>query len=233
MPETGEPSSPYPAILLFGPPGSGKGTQGRILASIPGFFHSATGDIFRSLDLQSEAGRVAWEYTSRGELVPDEFTIGVWKQYIRGMEMINQFHPEAECLILDGVPRSANQARLLESTIDVRRIIHLVADEEKLVERLKRRALKENRIDDANDEVIRHRLHVYERDTKPLLDFYPEAKIFKVDAMMSQVRVLRELLKIISPIKDELDEASESIQAPHETRGSKDEPAHIAAIVGK
>ena len=229
MPETGEQTSSYPAILLFGPPGSGKGTQGRILASIPGFFHSATGDIFRSLDLQSEAGRVAWEYTSRGELVPDEFTIGVWKQYIRGMELINQYHPESECLLLDGIPRSANQAKLLKGTIEVKRIIHLVADEEKLVERLKRRALKENRIDDASDDVIRHRLQVYERDTKPLLDFYPEDKLFKVDAMMSQVRVLREILKIISPIKDELDAAAET----YETRGSKDEPNRIAAVAGK
>ena len=219
----------YPAILLFGPPGSGKGTQGRILASIPGFFHSATGDIFRSLDLQSEAGRVAWEYTSRGELVPDEFTIGVWKQYIRGMELINQYHPESECLLLDGIPRSANQAKLLKDTIEVKRIIHLVADEEKLVERLKRRALKENRIDDASDDVIRNRLQVYERDTKPLLDFYPEDKLFKVDAMMSQVRVLREILKIISPIKDELDAAAET----YETRGPKDEPGRIAAVAGK
>ena len=105
------PAERYKAILLIGPPGSGKGTQGRILSAIPGFFHSATGDIFRSLDLNSEAGRIAWQYSSRGELVPDEFTINVWNQYIRGMELINQFHPESELLVLDGVPRSVKQAR--------------------------------------------------------------------------------------------------------------------------
>ena len=62
----------YKTILLFGAPGSGKGTQGKILGAIPGFFHTACGDIFRSLDLSSEMGRIAWEYSSRGELVPDQ-----------------------------------------------------------------------------------------------------------------------------------------------------------------
>src|SRR3954464_3933101 len=84
----------YKSILLFGAPGSGKGTQGKILSSIPGFYHTSTGDIFRSLDLQSETGRIFWEYSSRGELVPDEFTIKHWKTYVKGLEMINHFHPE-------------------------------------------------------------------------------------------------------------------------------------------
>src|ERR1700727_1364510 len=107
----------YRTILLFGAPGSGKGTQGKILGAIPGFYHNATGDIFRSLDLQSEMGRVFWEYASRGQLVPDEITIRLWKQYIKGMEMVNQFHPEAEILVLDGIPRDLEQAQLLEDTI--------------------------------------------------------------------------------------------------------------------
>src|SRR6202167_5549812 len=86
----------YRTILLFGAPGSGKGTQGKIMGTIPGFYHSASGDIFRSLDLQSEMGRVFWEYAGKGKLVPDEVTIKLWKQYIKGVEMINQFHPETE-----------------------------------------------------------------------------------------------------------------------------------------
>ncbi|MEM6562620.1 MAG: nucleoside monophosphate kinase [Planctomycetota bacterium] len=195
----------YPAILLFGPPGSGKGTQGRILSAIPGFFHSATGDIFRSLDLYSEAGRIAWEYSSRGELVPDEFTVGIWKQYIKGMEMINRYHPEAEALVLDGIPRSVEQARLLTDTIDVRRVIYLRADKEKMVERLRRRALKENRVDDASDDVIRKRLDVYDRDTKPLLDFYGRQLVSTVDATMNQIRVTQAIIDILAPIKEQLD----------------------------
>src|SRR5277367_5199384 len=100
----------YRTILLFGAPGSGKGTQGKILVSIPGFYHSACGDVFRTLDLQSEMGRIFWEYSSRGELVPDEFTVKLWKRFIEGMQFINQFRPETEILILDGIPRSLAQA---------------------------------------------------------------------------------------------------------------------------
>src|SRR5918998_3287361 len=126
----------YQTILLFGAPGSGKGTQGKIIGAIPGFFHSATGDIFRTLDLQSEVGRKYWEYASRGELVPDEFTIQLWKQFIQGMELINSFHPETEFLVLDGMPRNRPQADLLKDTLDVVAIIYLRAEKAKMVERL-------------------------------------------------------------------------------------------------
>jgi adenylate kinase len=200
----------YKTILLFGAPGSGKGTQGKILGAIPGFFHTACGDIFRSLDLQSEMGRIAWEYSSRGELVPDEFTVKLWKQYIKGTEMVNQFHPETEILVLDGIPRNVKQAQLLEDTLDVLKVIHLrCTDMAKMVERLRRRALKENRLDDANDKVIQHRLEVYEKETRPVLDFYPPNKIQKVDATMSQIRVLSDIIKIIVPLKEEMDRARE------------------------
>jgi len=200
----------YKTILLFGAPGSGKGTQGKILGAIPGFFHTACGDIFRSLDLSSEMGRIAWEYSSRGELVPDEFTVKLWKQYIKGMEMVNQFHPETEILVLDGIPRNVKQAQLLEDTLDVLKVIHLrCTDMSKMVERLRRRALKENRLDDANDKVIQHRLEVYETETRPVLDFYPPNTIVKVDATKSQIRVLSDIIKILVPLKEEMDKSRE------------------------
>ena len=195
----------YKTVLLFGAPGSGKGTQGRILGSIPGFYHSSTGDIFRSLDLQSEIGRVFWEYAGKGNLVPDDVVIRVWKQFIKGMEYTNQFHPETQILILDGLPRSVNQAKLLEDTIEVLTVVHLVADLDKMVERLRRRALKENRFDDANDAVIQKRLEVYERETKPILDFYPPARIKRIDATMSQIRVLTQIVEMMVPLKEQLD----------------------------
>jgi adenylate kinase len=200
----------YRTILLFGAPGSGKGTQGRILGSIPGFFHTACGDIFRSLDLQSEVGRIAWEYSSRGELVPDEFTVKLWKQYVKGLEMVNQFHPETEFLVLDGIPRNVPQAELMEDTVEVIKVIHLrCADLNKMVERLRRRALKENRLDDANDRVIKHRLEVYERETRPVLDYYPADKVIQIDATMSQMRVLQEIVRILVPLKEAVDQARE------------------------
>lgn len=193
----------YRTILLFGAPGSGKGTQGKIIGQIPGFFHSATGDIFRSLDLQSETGRLFWEYAGKGQLVPDEVTIRVWKQFIQGMEMINQFHPESQFLVLDGLPRTVHQAELLDDTLDVVKIIHLhCSDLSKMVERLRRRALKENRFDDANDAVIRRRLETYERDTRPVLDYYPADIVARVEATQSQIGVLSEILRHLVPLKE-------------------------------
>jgi adenylate kinase len=201
----------YKSVLLFGAPGSGKGTQGKILGAIPGFYHSACGDVFRSLDLQSEMGRIFWQYSSRGELVPDEFTVKLWKNYIAGMEMVHQFFPETSLLVLDGIPRNVTQAKLLEDTIDVVKIIYLVcADMRKMIERLRRRALKENRFDDANDKVIQNRLEVYERDTKPVLEYYPPDKIVRVDATMNQLAVLSEIIKVLAPIKSAIDHARDT-----------------------
>ena len=201
----------YRSILLLGAPGSGKGTQGKILGAIPGFFHSASGDIFRSLDLQSEIGRIFWDYAGKGKLVPDEVTIRVWKQFIKGMEMVNQFHPESEILVLDGIPRNVQQAKLLDDTLDVAKVIHLdCTDLHKMVERLRRRALRENRFDDASDEVIRRRLIVYERETKPLLEYYPPDKVVRIEATMSQIRVLSDLVKVLVPLKEETDHQREA-----------------------
>ena len=184
----------YRTILLFGAPGSGKGTQGKIIGTIPGFYHNSTGDIFRSLDLTSEMGRKFQEFAGKGLLVPDELTIKLWKQYILGTEMINQFRPTTEFLVLDGLPRNVKQAELLKDTIEVSAIIYLRAEKAKMVERLRRRALKENRFDDASDEVISSRMDVFEKETRPVLDLYPKERIMRIDATMSQIRILGEII---------------------------------------
>lgn len=205
----------YKAILLFGAPGSGKGTQGKIIGQIPGFFHSSTGDIFRSLDLRSEMGRTFWEYASRGQLVPDDVTIKVWKQYITGMEWINQFHPESEVIVLDGLPRNVQQAKLLEKEVEVIKIIYLrCSDLNKMVERLRRRALKESRFDDANDAVIRRRMETFEKETRPVLDYYPPSIVTRIDAMKSQIEVLAEIVRELIPIKTEMDRIADEESEP-------------------
>ena len=84
-------------------------------------------------------------------------------------------------------------------------ICHDTADDHRVVERLRRRALRENRFDDASDEVIRRRLEVYERDTKPVLGYYPKEKVVRVEATMSQIRVLSSLVKFLVPLKEEHD----------------------------
>ena len=75
--------SRYKTILLLGAPGAGKGTQGKVLGTIPGFYHCACGDVFRNIDITSQLGRVFYEYSSRGELVPDEITVKMWAENIK------------------------------------------------------------------------------------------------------------------------------------------------------
>jgi len=135
----------------------------------------------------------------------------LWKQYIKGMEMINQFHPESEILVLDGLPRNLEQAKLVDDIIDVQKVIYLrCADLSKMVERLRRRALKEGRQDDTSDEVIHRRLVEYEEKTRPVLTFYAPEKIEQIDATMSQISVLSTILKVLVPIK----EAHDDLHAP-------------------
>ncbi|MDZ4788217.1 MAG: nucleoside monophosphate kinase [Blastochloris sp.] len=193
----------YRAFLIFGAPGSGKGTQGKILGTIPGFFHLACGDVFRSLDLRSEVGRAFIEYSSRGELVPNDITIKLWKNHLANMVTLGRFKPDLDHLVLDGIPRNLEQARILEGDINVKKVFHLdCPNRELLVERMRRRALKDNRFDDANEDIIRVRLQKYLEETKPVLDYYGTAKTVDVDAMKYPYEVLREILKHIHTLKD-------------------------------
>ncbi len=188
----------YKTILLFGAPGAGKGTQGKILGSIPGFYHCACGDVFRALDLQSALGKSFLKYSSRGSLVPDDITIELWSQQIDQMESMGRFRPKSDFLILDGIPRNVQQAKILQDKLDVRRLFHLFCpDEDKLIERLKRRALHDNRIDDANETIIRARLETYNRESKPVMDYYGERLVSHIDSTQVPYQVLRSLLEKI------------------------------------
>ena len=188
----------YKTLLIFGAPGSGKGTQGRTLGTIPGFFHCACGDVFRGLDLQSKLGREFLKYSSKGKLVPDEVTVELWLQWIEVTIQSGQFRPHRDFLILDGIPRNIGQAKLMEKLIDVKHIFHLSCPErEKLVTRLKSRALKENRLDDANEEIIRSRLVTYEEESKPMLDYYGAAMRHDLDATLPPAEVLYRILGVV------------------------------------
>ncbi len=193
----------YKSILLFGAPGSGKGTQGKMLGVIPGFLHSSTGDIFRSLDRNSEMGKVFLQYSTRGELVPDEFTIKLWNQHMQGLVAAGKFKPCTDLVVLDGLPRNVRQAELLKDAVDVRKIIYLATGQlDAMVARLKARALKENRADDADENVIRHRMEVYERETAPVLECYPANKVVCVEANQSMIRVHSEVIKALIDVKE-------------------------------
>ena len=186
----------YRTILLFGAPGAGKGTQGKILGNIPNFFHCACGDVFRNLTIDSKIGRVFIDYSSRGELVPDEPTIELWRQSIEGATQSGRFRPETDTLVLDGIPRSPHQAEMLKDTLNVVAIFYLrTTNIENLVQRMQRRALKENRLDDASLEVIRSRLKTYEKETKPVLNFYGKHLVHRIDADQSPAKVLVDVLR--------------------------------------
>lgn len=193
----------FKTVLLFGAPGAGKGTQGKILGMIPGFYHFACGDVFRSIDITSELGKIFYDHSSRGELVPDEVTVKMWAANIQARSVIGQYKASKDLLILDGIPRTLVQAKLMDQHIEVLKIIHLICkDQTAMFERLRKRALKENRYDDADEKVIRKRWAVYEAETYPVLSHYPQSAVVEVNSIGSPARVLHDILEIVGPIQE-------------------------------
>ncbi|MDR0534243.1 MAG: nucleoside monophosphate kinase [Verrucomicrobiales bacterium] len=185
-------------FLLLGAPGSGKGTQGKILGTIPRFFHLACGDVFRSLDLRTDVGKAFMEYSSKGQLVPDNITIELWENYIDNMIALGRYKPEMDYLVLDGIPRNVRQAEIMDEFVVVEKVFHLSCpNRETLMRRMRKRALKDNRLDDAKDEVIRERFAQYEAETKPLLEYFGKPNIVEIDATAQPYQVLRTILNNI------------------------------------
>lgn len=192
----------FPTILLFGAPGVGKGTQGNILGQVPGFCHLSCGDVFRSLNISSPEGREIYEYSSRGQLVPDELSIRIWKKALHGHIAVSRYRPPDEFLVLDGIPRNPEQVKMIADTINVLHIIHLVCEDEKaMIDRIKRRAIRENRSDDANEEIIRHRFEVYTRESEPVIGCYPKEIVSRIDAVRTPAEVLHSILGVLIPIQ--------------------------------
>ena len=128
-------STKYRTILLFGAPGSGKGTQGKILGAIPNLFHFACGDAFRNLRIEDPMGRLFVEYSSKGQLVPDEPTVELWAKNIKACTLRGEFDPVHDTLVLDGIPRNFNQAKMLQDTLDVKAVFFLSCpDQDKMIE---------------------------------------------------------------------------------------------------
>jgi adenylate kinase len=189
----------YQTYLLFGAPGSGKGTQGRTLGSIPRFYHCPCGDVFRSMDTRTRVGQAFLEYSSKGQLVPDDITVQLWKAAIDAAVEAHKFKPDIDFLVLDGIPRNVEQARIMDELIDVRKVFHLSCpDREALFTRLKKRALKDNRLDDANEEVIKRRLALYEEESKPVLQYYSKDRITCIDASEPPAKVLMHILESVN-----------------------------------
>ena len=165
-------------ILLFGYPGSGKGTQGKILSALPGFHHVAMGDILRSVTPSHPSHERMQSFLRRGDLVPDDLVMDLFFRYIDDLKP----SPE-DFLVIDGVPRSARQTELLNQRVQVSKIFKLsVYDERIVTERLRGRARAQNRPDDASDEVIQHRLNVYRQETESCIRSYPGTILTRIQA---------------------------------------------------
>jgi len=200
----GKPKYPYPAALIFGVPGAGKGTQGEILTRIPGFFHLSSGVIFRKLDSHSQEGRIVKEYSAKGELAPDDVTIRIFLNWLEAQRAAERFRPREHLLLLDGIPRNIHQCEMLSKFIDVKLLLHLTCDdEEAMIERIRRRAALENRIDDASDTVTRKRFEVYRRETAPVLEYYPAEVVRNIESTGIHAEVLLECLKFLVPVLKE------------------------------
>jgi len=189
-------------FLFFGAPGSGKGTQGRVLGQIPRFYHCACGEVFRSLDTRTDLGKEFVEYSSRGELVPDDVTVKLWRAAIDAKVDSHAFKPDIDFLVLDGIPRNVEQARLMDEHCKIAQVFHLSCPErEELMRRIRKRALKENRLDDASDEVIENRMRQYEQETKQLLDYYSPEILTNINAQQPPIKVLQDIIYTITSLR--------------------------------
>lgn len=190
-------SQKFKAYLLVGPPGSGKGTQGKLLeqVNLGKWYHLSSGDIFRGLSKDSPGGKLFHQFAHKGQLVPDEETIKIWYYYVNGLILCNQFFPKEQALLLDGIPRTLEQAKLIDTYIDVQKVfVFEMQDFEALTARLIARSKKENRKDDAAREIIETRMQVYQETTLKVLEHYPEELIHRVNADQTPQAVLSDLL---------------------------------------
>jgi adenylate kinase len=191
-------------LILFGPPGSGKGTQAKMLVDEYGLIHISTGDLFRNeMQKQTPLGIEAKGYMSRGELVPDSVTIGMLKNAVDA-------NPGVEGFIFDGFPRTIPQAEaldafLLERGEEVTGLVALSVPEQEIVNRILLRGKTSGRPDDNDPAIIRNRIHIYELETSRVYAFYETVgKSFTVNGLGSVDEIFLRLCDVIDDLEDVL-----------------------------
>lgn len=191
----------YRSILIFGPPGAGKGTLGNFLGNIADHYHLSSGEIFRGLSPDSPAGKLYFQYASKGLLVSDEATIEIWADYVLGLIATSRYFPKQQYLLLDGIPRTQKQVEIISDYVDVKHIIVLeIKDHNELIKRMQRRASIEGRADDLDLDVLKTRFEVYYKETEQVLNSYSPELISTFNAMQKPVEVLRDVLVKLSDL---------------------------------
>ena len=187
-------------LILFGPPGAGKGTQSTFLVEKYGFVHLSTGDIFRfNIKNETELGTLAKTYMDKGQLVPDEVTIQMLQSEV-------EKRPDAKGFIFDGFPRTTSQAEALDSFLaakgqSITAMVALEVPEEELRVRLAERAKVSGRADDANPEVIQNRINVYQNETAPVKNFYSaQGKYYGIYGVGAISEITHRLVKVIDAL---------------------------------
>lgn len=187
-------------IVLFGPPGAGKGTQSTMIQEKYALKHISTGDLFRyHLSQGTELGLLAKKYSAEGGLVPDQVTIDMLKEEISKYPSVNGF-------IFDGFPRTTPQAEALDNLLAsmgtaVSTMLALEVPEEELKVRLEGRAQTSGRADDADPKVIQNRIDTYNRETKPVKDFYQaQGKLKEINGLGSIDAITDRLYSAIDSI---------------------------------
>lgn len=165
-------------LILFGPPGSGKGTQAAMLADHFNLLHISTGDLFRSeMKRETPLGIEAKKYMEKGELVPDEVTIGMLSN------KLDEYAGKVKGFIFDGFPRTQPQAEALDKLLELKNtsisiVLALDVPEEEIVYRLLERGKVSGRSDDSKEEIIRNRFQVYLKETSTVSKHYKRSRKF-------------------------------------------------------
>jgi adenylate kinase len=165
-------------LILFGPPGSGKGTQSEKIVEKFGLIHLSTGNLLRQeIADKTPLGLQAKNFMDKGQLVPDEVVIGM-------IDSCLEKHADAKGFLFDGFPRTVAQAEALDKLLSLKKtsickVIALEVDEEELTQRLIKRGETSGRSDDTNEEVIRKRFAVYRNETEPVAEHYKEQGKFE------------------------------------------------------
>lgn len=170
-------------LILFGPPGSGKGTQSDKLVEKYGLVHLSTGNLLRQeIKDKTPLGMEAKSFIDKGQLVPDEVVIGMVDSYF-------DQHKDAIGFLFDGFPRTVAQAKALDKLLELKKteiskVLILEVDEEELIKRLVLRGKTSGRSDDADENVQRNRQEVYKKETLPVAGHYAKAKkVTNIDGM--------------------------------------------------